>query len=356
MEAEKLLIKQCQVEMDSITTSVAKSFDFAFDGKSSFSVPEFQTPESWGIGVVVGPSGSGKTSILESKFTVAKPFQWSPTRSVVSHFGSEKDAIDRLSACGLNSIPSWCKPYHALSNGERFRADVAVSIESDIAIDEFTSVVDRSVAMSLCVSLKRYVSKAGVTKVVLASCHYDILDWLEPDWVYDTRDKAFVERRFLWRPVQVVVRESSPSRWERYRDHHYLSGSINRSSKCWEAYIGDTPVAFASAIAFPNGNFKNARREHRTVVIPDYQGMGIGVRLSDLVAMHFKSMGCRYFSKTSHPRMGEYRNTSPRWRPTSKNMTARPDYRSSRNNKEQNYKHLHAARVCYSHEFVGEVS
>ena len=28
---------------------------------------------------------------------------------------------------------------------------------------------------------------------VAVSCHYDILDWLEPDWVYDTDKMEFVD-------------------------------------------------------------------------------------------------------------------------------------------------------------------
>ena len=99
---------------------------------------------------------------------------------------------------------------------------------------------------------------------------------------------------------------------------------------------------------------KNAWREHRTVVLPDYQGMGFGVRISDAVAEMFIKDGCRYFSKTVHPRMGEYRNTSKLWVPTSKNMKARPDYlKSGDTTKERKYKHRHAYRVAYSHEYKG---
>ena len=44
------------------------------------------------------------------------------------------------------------------------------------------------------------------------------------------------------------------------------------------------------------------RREHRTVILPDFQGLGFGSRVSDgmaeLLALHNK----RYQSKTAHPR------------------------------------------------------
>jgi GNAT superfamily N-acetyltransferase len=98
---------------------------------------------------------------------------------------------------------------------------------------------------------------------------------------------------------------------------------------------------------------KNAWRESRTVVLPDFQGLGIGVRVSDAVGEIFKSQGLRYFSKTAHPRMGSYRDQSPLWKPTTKNHMSRKDYIPERDTKEKNYRMLHAHRWCYSHEYVG---
>jgi GNAT superfamily N-acetyltransferase len=113
------------------------------------------------------------------------------------------------------------------------------------------------------------------------------------------------------------------------------------------------PVAFTAILAYPSGTVKNAWRGHRTVVLPEFQGLGIGVRISDAIGTIVKSFGGRYFSKTSSQRMGEYRNVSKLWKPTSKNEKKREDYSSDRINKESNYKHLHIDRVCYSHEFIG---
>jgi GNAT superfamily N-acetyltransferase len=113
------------------------------------------------------------------------------------------------------------------------------------------------------------------------------------------------------------------------------------------------PVGFASAIAYPSGSVKNAWRGHRTVVLPDFQGFGMGVKISDAVAEMFHSNGCRYFSKTAHPRMGQYREASPLWKATSKNKKARNDYNAKRNTKENGHKMKHAGRMCFSHEYIG---
>ena len=138
-----------------------------------------------------------------------------------------------------------------------------------------------------------------------------------------------------------------------FRHHHYLDGNINKAARCWIGTWNGIPVGFAASLPFPSGTIKNAWRGHRTVVLPDYQGLGLGVRISDAVATMFVSEGYRYFSKTAHPRMGEYRNNSTLWKPTSKNGINRQDYKRRISKIEGSYQMKHADRLCYSHEFIG---
>ena len=103
----------------------------------------------------------------------------------------QKSSIDYITkmfyAVGFGSVPSWLKPYSVLSNGEKMRVDLARALlERDfIVFDEFTSVVDRNVAQTACIAINKTIKKTN-KKFVAISCHYDILDWLEPDWVFDT--------------------------------------------------------------------------------------------------------------------------------------------------------------------------
>lgn len=346
--ANKLTSKVVQ---DEATRRVSAAFDFPFDGETSFAPPALSVPANYSVGLIVGPSGSGKSTLL-GEIGSSQPAAWDNSRAVCSQFASPEDAIARLSGVGFNSIPSWLRPYSALSTGEKFRADLARRLHDDAVIDEFTSVVDRNVAKACAFAARRYITENKLQRVTFASCHYDIIDWLQPDWTFDTKAGVMLPRGSL-PERRIEVTPCDASLWSVFRHHHYLSADINRSARCWSAVWNGTLVGFASALAFPNGNFKNAWREHRTVVLPDFQGFGIGVRLSDAVGFIFKAEGCRYFSKTAHPRMGEYRNASPLWTPTSKNMKARPDYTAMRVTKEAAYKHRHAARVAYSHEFMG---
>jgi GNAT superfamily N-acetyltransferase/ABC-type ATPase involved in cell division len=343
----------CSVELDEITQELSKMFDYEFTGETSFRVPSFTIPSEFSMGLIVGGSGTGKSTLL-NKIGKQKEVLWGSRTAVCSSFGDKQSALSRLGAVGLNSVPAWMKPYHVLSNGEKFRADLARKLEDNAVIDEFTSVVDRDVAKSCAFSVQKYIREKKLKSIVFASCHYDIIDWLQPDWVFDTNSGNFVGRGLERHPtITVEVLPASTRAWEAFKHHHYLSGDINKSSRCWIAVLNGKLIGFASVLAYPSGTVKNAWRGHRTVILPEFQGLGIGVRLSDAIASMVTSTGARYFSKTASVRMGEYRNNSSKWKPTSKNMKARPDYASGRVSKEEKYKHKHASRVCYSHEYIG---
>jgi ABC-type ATPase with predicted acetyltransferase domain len=174
------------------------AFDCKFDGVSTFYPWKMPTklPTKFKLGVIVGSSGSGKSTILK-KFGLEQNPIWEPNKSIVSHFKTPDEAINKLGSVGLNSVPSWYKPYSVLSNGEKFRADLARKIKSNVVIDEFTSVVDRAVAKAASVSLSRYIKNNGLENIILSTCHRDILEWLEPDWVLYTDTGELLDGFFL---------------------------------------------------------------------------------------------------------------------------------------------------------------
>jgi ABC-type ATPase with predicted acetyltransferase domain len=186
------------VERDEFIEASETAFDCRFDGISTFypwKLPK-KLPKNFKIGVIVGSSGSGKSTLLKH-FGLEEQPEWNPNKSVISHFDNPEDGINRLSSVGFNSIPSWYKPYHVLSNGEKFRADLARKIKSIAVIDEYTSVVDRNVAKAASVALSRYVKNNNLENIVISTCHMDIVDWLEPDWVINTDTGELLDGFFL---------------------------------------------------------------------------------------------------------------------------------------------------------------
>lgn len=136
-----------------------------------------------------------------------------------------------------------------------------------------------------------------------------------------------------------------------FKDHHYLRDDLLKSSKCYLGVWDGQIVGFSASIAMPNGALKNAWRGHRTVILPDYQGMGIGVTFSDAIAQIHIDQGKRYYSRTIHPRMGMHRENSPLWKPTSKNKKLRTDIKY---NHIFNNHYADNKRVCFSHEYIGK--
>lgn len=347
------------VDIDDALIEACKPFDYTFTGTSNFQLPKFDAPKrdgSWGIGLIVGASGSGKTQLLKKNYGITDEPVWQPNKAIVSQLGMQ--SINKLSSVGLNSIPSWCRPYHVLSNGEQFRARMAMMLDNNTSFDEFTSVVDRTVAKSSCHAIQRYIRQQDMKGIVFATCHRDIIEWLQPDWVYDTLDESCMPRGCLHpRPeIRIDIEPCSKEWWKVFQKHHYLSGSLNNASRCFIGKWNDEPVVFGAAITMPSGSLKNAWRGHRTVVLPDYQGLGIGVRFSDTLAQLFIENGYRYFSRTAHPRMGMYRMTSPLWKPTSKNKVKRVDYQKRREQGIPTYNNyvIDPTRDCFSHEYIGK--
>jgi GNAT superfamily N-acetyltransferase len=147
-----------------------------------------------------------------------------------------------------------------------------------------------------------------------------------------------------------------------FRKYHYLSGNLNSASNCYMAVYDDIIVGFLAVLSFPRNGIKHGFREHRLVIHPDYQGMGIGNKFSEAVGDAYVRMGCQYFAKTSNPRIGEHRDKSSVWRPTTNNHKCRNDYvrKDGTIRGNSNYRmsdeamRFHANRVCYSHEYIGD--
>lgn len=286
----------------------------------------------WNVGIIVGPSGSGKSTLAAEAFPNAlmTDWDWNQEKSIVDSFPKSmgiKDITTLLSQVGFSSPPSWLRPFNVLSNGEQFRVSIARGLaeSSDLlVVDEFTSVVDRTVAQIGSAAIAKAVRKRN-QRFVAVSCHYDILEWLQPDWVYDVSSNHFA-RDCLQRPqITLSIRPVPNSYWAIFSKYHYLSHTVHKAAKSYAAFLNGRPVAFTAVLHMPHP--KGTRwKEHRTVCLPDFQGIGIGNAMSNFIASCYHgSLGRPYTSVTANPAMVAYRARSPFWkmsRPPSLNQGA----------------------------------
>lgn len=98
-----------------------------------------------------------------------------------------------------------------------------------------------------------------------------------------------------------------------FAKHHYLSHAHNNAARVFVMTVNDVIAGFCSALYFPHPKVKTIWREHRLVVLPDFQGIGLGSFLSDYVAQIFKDQKKRYRSTTSNVALMIYRAKSKEW-------------------------------------------
>ena len=188
--------KKNEVDKTFRVSKVMADFDVDPKHSNEHFEGDFDLPEKWNVGIIVGKSGTGKTTIAKDMFgeELISGFEYKH-KSVIDDMPKNKSVEDISRAfysVGFGSVPSWLKPYSVLSNGEKMRVDIARSIlEKDfIVFDEFTSVVDREVAKVASMAVSKAIRKQN-KKFIAVTCHYDVIDYLEPDWIFNTDTMTF---------------------------------------------------------------------------------------------------------------------------------------------------------------------
>ena len=266
---------------------------------------------------------AGKTTVANDLFPEkmrnTENMVWSKDKAIIDDFPQDlpmREVTELLSSVGFSSPPAWLRPFHALSNGEQFRVTIArvLAENQDLSVvDEFTSVIDRTVAQIGSYAIANTVRKRN-QKFVAVGCHYDIQEWLQPDWIYEPHTGTFTWGSVQPRPqVSVEVIWANYSAWQVFAKHHYLSENLNKSAQIYVGLINDQPAVMTAILPLINANVKAARRISRTVVLPDYQGIGLGGRFVDAICAGLLAQGLSTYTTTSHPARVRALNKSPNW-------------------------------------------
>jgi ABC-type phosphate/phosphonate transport system ATPase subunit len=317
------IVKKSKPKKTFRVASIIGKFDIQTDEIKEHFVGELNMPNQWNVGLIVGKSGTGKTTIAKELFENAYVTNYEYISDCIVDDMPKHSSVEEITAMfnsvGFSSPPSWLKPYSALSNGQKMRVDLAHSLllnKDLIVFDEFTSVVDRQVAKIGSFAVQKAIRKQD-KKFIAVTCHYDVEDWLLPDWVFNTDTMTFhsFEGQKKNRPEIKfeIFNTNDKTIWKMFAKHHYLSHSHNNAASVYVAIVNDQIAGFLSVLHLPHPKAKTIKKVHRLVIMPDYQGLGIGLKFLNEVGKFYKKNKWRYTIVTSAPSLINSLKKSSEW-------------------------------------------
>lgn len=317
------IVKKSEPKQSFRVASIIGKFDLQSNAIEERFTGNIDISDNWQIGLIVGKSGTGKTTIAKQLFENAyiTNFEYQ-SETVLDDMPKDKsvDEITRaFNSVGFSSPPSWLKPYSVLSNGEKMRCDLARAIlsENDLFVfDEFTSVVDRQVAQVGSFAMQKAIRKTN-KKFIAVTCHFDVEDWLLPDWVFNTDTMTFQSFEGQKKNKPDIKFEifsyGDKTIWKMFAKYHYLSHSHNNAASVYIATVNDAVAGFISILHLPHPKTKTIKKVHRLVILPDYQGIGIGIKLLNEIGDIYLKQKWRFTIVTSAPSLINALKKSNQW-------------------------------------------
>jgi hypothetical protein len=162
--------------------------------------------------------------------------------------------------------------------------------------------------------VQKYIRKRG-RQFVGVTCHYDVIDWLQPDWTLEPATMTFTWRLLQRRPaIEVEVARVGYEAWQLFAPFHYLTAELNKSAQCFCLFVDGVPASFIATLNMPHPIRKNLRAISRAVTLPDYQGMGLVMALESQVCGAHRALGMSIRGYPAHPSHVRSLDRSPEWK------------------------------------------
>lgn len=88
------------------------------------------------------------------------------------------------------------------------------------------------------------------------------------------------------------------------------------ASQCYGLYDDNEIIGFLAVLHQPHGKTKNLKRCSRLVILPDYQGIGLGTKFLNAIAERYKKQEYQFSIVTSAKNMINALNKSDKWQMT----------------------------------------
>lgn len=321
LESEVFHTYRCQRAANSLDIDTAKKSIHEFSVQADIE-------GDYNVGLILGASGSGKTTLAKQIWDFqTNHWELDESRPIIDQFPEQysyDECAELLAGIGLTAVPCWIRPVYTLSNGQKARAAAALAMvwsNPPVVIDEWTSVVDRTVAKVMSHCVQKFARKRS-KKIVLLSCHYDVIEWLNPDWIIDCNRADFTDRRLLHpnercRQESLVfdIRHVDRKSWKYFSKYHYLSDRLPGGLiKTFGLFHGANQIGFQCFANYtPHRGGKIIMHSNRTVIHPDYAGLGMGIKLINETSAFMAAQGYRVMAKYSSTPVFKAMSKYPEW-------------------------------------------
>ena len=111
--------------------------------------------------------------------------------------------------------------------------------------------------------------------------------------------------------IRIEIRKTSPRYWELFERHHYLRGELRSGIDTWVGFIENRPACICLI-----GHIRSkihAKTVSRWVVMPEFQGIGIGTKFVSAVAAHYRRNGWDVYIRMLHEAGVHSMKNNPDW-------------------------------------------
>lgn len=142
--------------------------------------------------------------------------------------------------------------------------------------------------------------------------------------------------------------------WELFRKYHYLNTDLNVAARQFVGIYNGELVCHTAILPLPMQ--KDAKRLHRSVVLPDYQGIGIGMAFKNAVCDIIRAEGWEgvIWSTTTTPAQYHAQCKSPYWKLVRYGRAKRNRGSMREDMKARMLQSTSRNRVTYSFVYIGK--
>jgi GNAT superfamily N-acetyltransferase len=92
-----------------------------------------------------------------------------------------------------------------------------------------------------------------------------------------------------------------------------MTADLNRSARCFVGLVEGQPAVFCAMLHRPHAKIHDIWGLSRLVTLPDYQGLGVGPAVTDVLASAYKAVGRRFRTYPAHPALVRSFDKSINW-------------------------------------------